>query len=319
MSKKECKIILTRGIQGSGKSTWAKEWVKEDPLNRIRYNNDDIRTSQGVYWPEDSKALKKKENTVSKIKKFAVKCYMESGYDIVVDNMNLNSKEWESFENIIKEFNEACPTYHYTLEFQDFFIPVEECIARDALRPNPIGAKVIKETYRRYRQLMIDIDNKKLNDSRTPYDPELPNCLIADMDATICFNVSGRPYFGAGSAEKMQYDVPNEPVIKIILNYLKCMDENDRIFIITGREAAPDIRKATIDYVKKHVSEDPRVEVIMRVDKDYRKGDLVKKELYETFVKGKYNVDFVLDDSNKIVKMYRELGLTVLQPNEGKY
>ena len=25
------KIILTRGIQGSGKSTWAKKWVEEDP------------------------------------------------------------------------------------------------------------------------------------------------------------------------------------------------------------------------------------------------------------------------------------------------
>ena len=39
---RECKLILTRGIQGSGKSTWAKAWVKEDPLNRIRFNNDDI-------------------------------------------------------------------------------------------------------------------------------------------------------------------------------------------------------------------------------------------------------------------------------------
>ena len=57
----------------------------------------------------------------------------------------------------------------------------------------------------------------------------------------------------------------------------------------------------------------------MRIDKDYRKGDIVKRELYETHVKNKYNVDFVLDDSIKIVKMYRELGLTVLQPNEGKY
>jgi hypothetical protein len=166
---------------------------------------------------------------------------------------------------------------------------------------------------------MIDIDNQKLNDARLPYNPELPNCILADMDATLCFNTSGRPYFGAGSADKMYLDVPNDPVIKVVRNYLQSAGENDRVFIVTGREAAPDIRKATIDYVKEHVSTDPRVEVIMRVDKDYRKGDIVKKELYETHIKGKYNVDFVLDDSIKIVKMYRELGLTVLQPNEGKY
>lgn len=316
---RQCKIILTRGIQGSGKSTWAKAWVKEDPLNRIRYNNDDVRNSQGVYWPDDNKALKKKESCLKKIKKFTIQCYMESGYDIVVDNMNLNPNEWTSFKDIIKNFNDSQKEFVYTLEFRDFFIPVEECIARDALRPNPIGAKVIKETYRRYRQEMIDIDNQKLNDARLPYNPELPNCILADMDATLCFNTSGRPYFGEGSADKMYLDVPNDPVIKVVRNYLQSAGENDRVFIVTGREAAPDIRKATIDYVKEHVSTDPRIEVIMRVDKDYRKGDIVKKELYETHIKGKYNVDFVLDDSIKIVKMYRELGLTVLQPNEGKY
>ena len=36
------KIILTQGIQGSGKTTWAKAWVAEDPEHRIRINNDDI-------------------------------------------------------------------------------------------------------------------------------------------------------------------------------------------------------------------------------------------------------------------------------------
>ena len=25
------KLILTRGIQGSGKTTWARQWVEEDP------------------------------------------------------------------------------------------------------------------------------------------------------------------------------------------------------------------------------------------------------------------------------------------------
>lgn len=44
------KIILCRGIQGSGKSTWAKQWVAEDPNHRVRFNNDDIRNMLGVYW-----------------------------------------------------------------------------------------------------------------------------------------------------------------------------------------------------------------------------------------------------------------------------
>lgn len=44
------KIILCRGIQGSGKTTWAKQWVLEDPEHRVRFNNDDIRNMLGKYW-----------------------------------------------------------------------------------------------------------------------------------------------------------------------------------------------------------------------------------------------------------------------------
>lgn len=31
------KIILTRGIPGSGKSTWAKKWAKEDSEYRMNF------------------------------------------------------------------------------------------------------------------------------------------------------------------------------------------------------------------------------------------------------------------------------------------
>lgn len=44
------KIILTVGIPASGKSTWAKQWVLEDPEHRIRFNQDDIRNMFGKYW-----------------------------------------------------------------------------------------------------------------------------------------------------------------------------------------------------------------------------------------------------------------------------
>lgn len=43
------KIIICRGIPASGKSTWAKQWVLEDPEHRIRINQDDIRNMLGKY------------------------------------------------------------------------------------------------------------------------------------------------------------------------------------------------------------------------------------------------------------------------------
>lgn len=146
------KIILTRGIQGSGKSTWAKQWAEEDPEHRVRFNNDDIRNMLGKYW------VPKREPLVTDMKKQFLNYTMSHNYDIVIDNMNLNPKEVNFFKEVIKEHNswighpECLKTLQeYTLEFKDFKTPLEVCIERDSKRDNPIGAGVITSTYNRYK------------------------------------------------------------------------------------------------------------------------------------------------------------------------
>ena len=42
-------ILILRGSQGSGKTTFAKEWVNKDPESRVRFNRDDIRNMLGKY------------------------------------------------------------------------------------------------------------------------------------------------------------------------------------------------------------------------------------------------------------------------------
>lgn len=145
------KIILCRGIQGSGKSTWAKQWVAEDPKHRVRFNNDDIRNMLGVYW------VPTREPIVFKLKRQFMASSMFFGYDIVIDNMNLNEREVEFFKDIIEKHNNPVGVVpdivrsHYELEFKDFKTPLEECIRRDAKRFNPIGAEVITSTYNKYK------------------------------------------------------------------------------------------------------------------------------------------------------------------------
>lgn len=150
----ENKIILCRGIQGSGKTTWAKQWVLEDPEHRVRFNNDDIRNMLGKYWVPD------REGIVTALKKEFLYSSMIYGYDIVIDNMNLNPKEVEFFKNIVERWNNPTQIIPdmvrklYTIEFKDFFIPLQECIDRDSKRPNPIGEKVIRSTYEKYKQII---------------------------------------------------------------------------------------------------------------------------------------------------------------------
>ena len=148
------KIILCRGIQGSGKTTWAKQWVLEDPEHRVRFNNDDIRNMLGKYW------VPSRESIVSDLKKEFLLSSMIYGYDIVIDNMNLNSNEVKFYEDIINRHNNPDGIHgdwlkaKYEIEFKDFFIPLQDCIDRDSKRPNPIGEEVIRRTYEKYRDIL---------------------------------------------------------------------------------------------------------------------------------------------------------------------
>lgn len=58
----------------------------------------------------------------------------------------------------------------------------------------------------------------------------------------------------------------------------------------------------------------------MRKTGDRRKDSIVKKELYQTYVKNKYDVLLVLDDRDQVVKMWREeLGLICFQVDYGNF
>lgn len=148
------KIILCRGIQGSGKTTWAKQWVLEDPEHRVRFNNDDIRNMLGKYW------VPSREDLVKSLRSIFLLNSMSYGYDIVIDNMNLNPKELEYYNRVLDGWNNPEGTVFdvvrpkYDLEFKNFFIPLQECIERDSKRPNPIGEEVIRKTYEKYKDIL---------------------------------------------------------------------------------------------------------------------------------------------------------------------
>ena len=135
------KIILCRGIQGSGKTTWAKQWVLEDPEHRVRFNNDDIRNMLGKYW------VPSREPIVTTMKNSFISGAAIFRMDVVIDNMNLNSKELDYWKDIAKMFN-------YDLEIKYFPTPLQECIERDSKRPNPIGEEVIRRTYEKYKNIL---------------------------------------------------------------------------------------------------------------------------------------------------------------------
>lgn len=305
---KERKLIICRGIQGSGKSTWAKQWCHEDPEHRVRFNNDDIRNMLGDYW------VPSREKLVTEAKANMITFALIKGYDVVVDNMNLNPKE-DAWIRTLCENIEKDTGIHVNIEYKDFWTPVEECIRRDAARPNPIGEKVIKETWRRYRNFIIHEDIMAMKAKASQQNSDLPAAIICDMDATLCLNTSGRPFYGEGAAEGMEKDEPINEIVGLVRAY--CNFHNAKLIILTGREDTQESRVATEKWLDAHLLCPDMV--LMRPKGDYSAGQDCKKKLYEQYVKDKYYVPIVLEDSTKCVRMWRDLGITCLQPNDGKF
>ena len=298
------KLIICRGIQGSGKSTFAKEWAKEDPKNRVRFNWDDMRNMMGEYW------VPERENTgiMKTLRASFLNEMMQKGWDIIIDNMNLNPKDWEFYEGVVKSFNETNSGIKYEIEYKDFFIPVEECIRRDAMRPNPIGESVIISTWKRYKHFIIckEIENKFYN-MRT-YDANKRDCIIADIDSTLCVNLTGRPFYTDDWKEKLIYDTPLAGPISILR--AQKMTGTCDILIVTGRK--DEGRDQTEEWLKTYNV--PYDRLFMRGQNDYTKGDVFKENILNNIILPKYNVLFALEDDNKCVQMYRRNGLICLQP-----
>lgn len=144
------KILILRGLQGSGKSTMAKQWVNEDPEHRVRFNRDDIRNMLGPYW------VPKREDLITAMYWDFLTTATSSGYDIVIDNMNLDEKYIEEIKKFVNDTNAwldmSEESFRYKVEIKDFFhIPLQTCIDRDAQRDNPIGERIIRNTYNKYK------------------------------------------------------------------------------------------------------------------------------------------------------------------------
>ena len=134
------KLIICRGLPASGKSTWAKQWVLEDPEHRVRINQDDIRLMLGKYW------VPSREKLVQEIQFDAVVEALSKEFDVFIDNTNVNNKVLDQFNRLIKTFED------YEIEYKDFFdTPLSVCIERDKNRDLQVTEKVIRSFYNNYK------------------------------------------------------------------------------------------------------------------------------------------------------------------------
>lgn len=136
------KLIICRGIPASGKTFWAKKWVLEDPEHRVRINQDDIRLMLGKYW------VPSREKLVQEIQFDAIVEALSRGFNVVIDNTNLNKKVLDQFNRLIRTYED------YEIEYKDFFDTLlSVCIERDKNRDLQVTEKVIRSFYNNYKDI----------------------------------------------------------------------------------------------------------------------------------------------------------------------
>lgn len=149
-------LTITVGISGSGKSTWAKSWVAENPSQRCRVNRDDLRVmlyTAASYTPEE-------EEGVDAIIKPIVAGLLEKDRDVVLDNTHLHIlslKEWQDF----------AIEHDVPFNIRFFAIDPDEAKARVRSRADAGGLDVVEsfidaqhEKYEKLMHILNDITGK---------------------------------------------------------------------------------------------------------------------------------------------------------------
>lgn len=147
-----------------------------------------------------------------------------------------------------------------------------------------------------------------------------PKAVIFDLDGTLS-DITHRLHFikDKGTEDWKSFngacydDKPKEWAKIVFGLFLK--DETFDILIVTGRDES--MKYDTISWLQNNDFQYNKL--YMRKYGDYRDDAIVKKEIYENEIVNEYDVAMIFDDRDKVVDMWRGLGLTCLQCQYGGY
>jgi len=144
------------------------------------------------------------------------------------------------------------------------------------------------------------------------YDPALPDCIIVDMDGTWAKLGDRNPY----DESRCHLD-PVHEAVDFTIGALVLANPGLHVVVMSGRDEGRG-RAGTERWLGERTTR--HSELHMRSAGDTRSDSIVKRELYEAHVLGRYNVKLVLDDRDQVVDLWRRgLGLPCFQVQYGNF
>jgi putative nucleotidyltransferase with HDIG domain len=167
------KLIILCGIPGSGKTTYAIEYIKEH--GGYRLSSDDIRKQ--LYGDESIQGNPSEVFSIMQNKAIAA---LNQGTTVVYDATGITRKDRASIIS-------ACPKF-VKIECHVIWAPIETCIERDAARERTVGKEVVDKMLKRFQPPFYDegfndikiilpdwfigneYENKCMEDMKIPHD-----------------------------------------------------------------------------------------------------------------------------------------------------
>ena len=294
------------GLPASGKSELACSLYPA-----LRFSMDDQRAMMGLTHDRWGREV---ENVVFDAMLAGALSAVKEGCDVVLDNTHLTPNWPRRYRKELNPFDVEWKVHDLT------GVSVEECIARDALRANPVGEAVIRrlagnlEKSRKDRWRLTEgwlrgpVYPKPL-----PYVPNLscPIAYICDIDGTVAINGGHRGHYDYD--ERVLQDEPNMPVIRTV----QTLGAEHTIVFVSGR--GDDCRGATEQWLMDHFGFYAVPPLFMRKSGDMRPDYVIKAELFDAHIRDQYNVVGVFDDRRQVFEMWRSIGLTVFAVAEGDF
>jgi predicted kinase len=286
-------LTMTKGLPGSGKTTWAKQQVlKAVPGGVVVVCKDDLRAMlHADRWHG------KNERQVVKARDALVQSFLLRGVSVIVADTNLNP----AHEERLRDLASKSDVRFAVKDFTD--VPLNTCVSRDLQREKSVGEKVIRDMYAKYlAPAPADLPQQVEG---------LPHAVLVDLDGTLAKMADRSPF----AWDRVGEDDAHQDIVDLVNTLL---DAGAQIIFVSGRDQRA--YKPTRDWLDRHVGPWTRLApLLMRSEGDMRKDSLVKEEIYRQEILGHYNVWFVLDDRNQVVDMWRLLGLRCLQVAPGAF
>ena len=308
------KLWAMRGWPSSGKSTLARKLATE--ADAVVVNRDLLRLQLlGSYWT----GKREDEDRVTIAEEAQVKSFLQAGVSVVVDAQHVNPQYLRKWAKLAGQLNVG-------FEVVDVRTDVEECVLRDLRRMENderyVGEKVIRDQAKRFpmEKWPKVVERPRLEIEPVERDRKLPQAIIVDIDGTLA-HMSGRsPY----NYDLVHTDVRDEQTCWLVrvLYDLRFMGHGPAVLIVSGRDDS--CREATAEWLKANGVYYDELHMRPADAKDPATGNklpdyLVKYDLFNANIRGKYDVRFVLDDRNQVVDLWRAMGLKCLQVQPGDF